>query len=556
LPLVSGDIAPYGVALAICASLTVAALLMGYYAISFSADSGVKLLASLSLLHHWTDASIPYRFRRLDPAGTYVLPLTAWLHGHDFSGYSLVFEYLTAFSLLLLGGAGTVLPAVLGTLAILASEIEIARMLELDRSKNAVLLLTVLATPVVFYSLTLWEHTWGVGLFLAGLALLLRASRQQRWSFAVGAAAGGALCLAVLMRREMIIPSVLLLILLPLVFRSPPAVSASAAAALVLLVPLFAIVKLGPQPLALSLTHASPGRAGILTGGSGSAAPSHIARLRWLTSGSFATGLLVAVTGVLLLLRLRRPNLLPVAMAAGAVVVGLAYVVQLSLHYTWTNENPLAFCPLLLLGLWLPVLLDRRDPRLREQTLLWLMSCLGALAVVWVAADYGGGQWGPRYLLYVFPLLIPLALKARQVMLLLASGGRQTRMINYSLILLVTCSVGLQSIGIMAIVTGKREWAQTAAVIATRPGQVVLSTGDPSIDSIASIYNRKTLLWASTVPELRSLMATLRRHALGRVTFVCGPRVSCHWNAFPGWRHGRIRRSNFVRYATYRANGV
>jgi hypothetical protein len=550
------DLAPYGLALAIGAALAGAGLLMGHYQTFFSADSGVKLLAATSILHHWTNAAIPYRFVAHDPGGRYVLPLTAWVHGHDFAGYSLIFEYITALSMLAFGAAGTVIPPVLGTVAILMAQVQLARMLDLGRgAKTALLWLTVLATPVVFYSLTLWEHTWGVGLFLLGFTFLFRATQTRKWCVPIGLAVGGLLCLSALMRREMVIPAALLLVATPLVLRSRPALIGSMAAALVLVLPLAAIVSFNPQPLALGLSHATPGRAGILTAGSGAAAPSHLVRLEWLTAGGFATALLVVATIILIGVRRWKPTFLPGALATSATIVGLAYIVQLLTHYTWANENPFAFCPLLVLGLWLPLLFDRSDARLKMYLLCWGLALAGALAIVLVAADYGGGQWGPRYLLFAFPLLLPLALKARQVLVALAKGAAHKRLVGYCFVTLATLSVAVQGIGVLAIVTGKQEWSQTAAVIARQPVRIVVSTGDPSVDSIASIYGQKTILWAASTADLRTLMHTIRVHKLGRVTFVCGPRTACPWNSFSGWSHNRITRSNFVRYATYQPHG-
>ena len=82
--------------------LVLTGIAFGHFDTFYSGDSVVKLLAAQSLTHHWTDSSIPYVFGRIDPHGTYVLPLTAWMNGHDYSGYSLPFEYMTAISITIL----------------------------------------------------------------------------------------------------------------------------------------------------------------------------------------------------------------------------------------------------------------------------------------------------------------------------------------------------------------------------------------------------------------------------------------------------------------------
>lgn len=549
------DGVPYALVALIGLALIVAGLLIGHYATFFSADSGVKYLASRSILNHGSSAAIPYPFAHFDPHGKYVLPLTAWINGQDFAGYSLPFEYLTAFCMLLFGAAGTVVPSVLGTVCILVAQVELAKLLSLNRNRWLLVLCSLISTPLIFYSLTLWEHTLGVGLFCLGLVAMLRGLQSEggeTWWTVLG---GGLFCLSILMRRELIIPSVILLVAGALIFRRKPALVMSFVAACVMLFPIGLIFELNPMPLALGLTHASPGRSGIVTSGVGAAPAGHWVRLEWLTAGGWATGFFVVATIILVAIRLRKPNLLPTAAPALGILAGSAFVVQLTMHYSWSHDNPLAFSPLLVLGLWLPILMDWRDKHANAFILVWALSVVGAAGIVWMAADYGGGQWGPRYLLFVFPLCLLLVWKAGQTLLSGAGSGISRRLIIYAFVVLAGESTVLQAIGVQAIVTGNQQWAQTAAVIEARPGNIVASMGDPTVDSIPSVYGPKTVLWAASRGDFQRLMAVVRKHNLGPVTIVCGPRVRCPWNAFPHWRHGKIRRSNFVRFAGYRVDG-
>ncbi len=131
----------------------------------YSVDGDVKYLAALAISHHPFNPSIPYPAAHFDPAGHYSLPLTGWYHGHDYAGYSLLFEYLAGFSLALFGSAGLVLPSIVATVAILFIQFELAKMIGLRSCRLLSIVVTVAATPLLFYAISFWEHSWGVALF-------------------------------------------------------------------------------------------------------------------------------------------------------------------------------------------------------------------------------------------------------------------------------------------------------------------------------------------------------------------------------------------------------
>ena len=274
------------------AALALVGLGLGHYTTFFSADAGVKFLAAQSIVRHWTDPSIPYPFATAGPAGRYVLPLTDWISGRDYAGYSLIFEYMTAGFVALFGAAGTVFPPIAGTICLLFAQLQLANLAGV-RNRRPLLVATVVATPVVFYSLTLWEHTWGVALFLGAAAVLLGGGQRSKvegqtskprstWAtrsrtLAVGhsmfelrwqpSAAGKGICAgamlagAIFMRREMVIPAAVLLAMSALIGLRTRRLLVPVLAGLVPIVSVGAVMRLQPEPLAVSLTHASSGRA-------------------------------------------------------------------------------------------------------------------------------------------------------------------------------------------------------------------------------------------------------------------------------------------------------
>jgi hypothetical protein len=541
----------YLIVVALTGILLCIALLLGRFTTFFTVDHDIKYLAASSLLHHWNNAAIPYPLKSLDPSGRYTLPLTAWVHGHQYAGYSLPFELLAAAAMSLFGPAGLVLPPILGTSALLTIQLQLASALGLKGRREVLLLATVAATPVFFYSLVFWEHTWGVAFLLGGLTFLIVGATRDQPSAWLGSVAGGLFAGAVLMRRETLIPAALALVIVPLTFRRRAALMQAAIAAAAFLIPLGIIFVLQPQPLVLGLTHASPGRAGIAPG----ASSSKLHRLEWLTTGSYATALFVLCSLALLVTRWLRSNWLPAVLSICSVVAGIGFAVELVSHYTWADLNPLAFCPLAIWGLW-GVLMPARDGSRTAVMAVWGICVGGAVATVVMASDSGGAQWGPRYLLFAFPLLTLLAFKAREEVSSRATGRYEKRAVEFSFVGVLALSILLQGPGVMEIAIGKQELSTAQATIERLQPRVVVSR-DLSIDGLAPLAGSKTLLFAPSHSDFTTLMALLRSHGRRSVILICAASTRCQWTSPRGWSHGSINAQNsrIFRYAVYHARG-
>jgi hypothetical protein len=523
-------------------------LLMGHFTTFFTVDQDIKYLAASNLKDHWNNAAIPYPFAHFDPQGLYTLPFTAWIQGHQYSGYSLPFEYLGAVSISLFGAAGLALPALLGTAALLTIQLQLASLLGLRGRRSLLVIATVVATPIFFYSLLFWEHTLGVALLLSGAAVLLTLATREHTNLWGAGLAGGLLAAGVLMRREVVIPAVVALLLIPILFRRRDVLVMAGIAAATFLIPLGIIYELHPQPLVLGLTHASPGRAGISPG----ATSSRLRRLEWLTSGGYATALFALCTAFLVGIRQLKRKWLPTAVALCSVAVGLTFVIQLFSHYTWSNLNPLAFCPLAVWGLWAALFVPPRGPARNLFLAVWGLVVAGAVGTTIMAADFGGAQWGPRYLLFVFPLLILLAFVARQEMRQTATGTVEKRAVEFSFVGVLALSILLQGAGVMAIVKAKQELSASQAAVAQLQPRIVASA-DVSIDGLAPLVPNKMLLFAPSRGEFPKLLAAIRRSGARSVIVICGPTFKCQWNGYAGWSHGPIRTKNrrIFRYAVY-----
>lgn len=172
--------------------LAAGALLVIYVALSFVTDPGgylgtdtggkVTTLAAMEQHHTWTDPDVGYWAERWDPTGE-LHPFfgTKHINGHWVQVTTLPMM-LAAEPLYRLGGyrAALLLPMLGGVACALAAR-TLARQL---RAKPSVawwaFWLTGLASPVLIYSLDLWEHTLGLAAMAWGTVALFSAVRRDR----------------------------------------------------------------------------------------------------------------------------------------------------------------------------------------------------------------------------------------------------------------------------------------------------------------------------------------------------------------------------------------
>ena len=487
------DYSDYLTIVAVTGILLCIALLMGRYTTFFTVDQDIKYLASLSLTHHWNDAAIPYAFQGVDPRGLYTCPSQHGYTGISTRGTRSRLNILVPSPWHFSEMRAWLCRQLLGTAALLLIQLRFASLLGLQGHRTTLIVATVVATPVFFYSLVFWEHTWGVAFLLGGIAVLLTLANREAPNILGGGLAGGLFAGGVLMRREVLIPALVTMVLIPGLFRSRAVLISTAAAAATLLVTLGAIFLLDPQPLMVGLTHASPGRAGISPG----ATSNRLRRFEWLTSGGYATGLFIGCTVLLAGIRQMKRRWLPTAYALSSVIVGLTFAIQLFSYYKFSDLNPLAFCPIALWGLWSVLLVPKKRAIPASLLAIWTICLVGAIGTTVMAADFGGVQWGPRYLLFVFPLAIVLAFWARQNMRQIATGAFEKRAVEFSFVGVLALSVLLQVGGVLAIVKGKQVLYSSQATISQLPTKTVVAA-DSSIDGLAPLAGKKVLLYSPT----------------------------------------------------------
>lgn len=148
----------------------------------FSSDTGLRFMQVKSLLaQNWRSPAMAVPSRALDPGLNYLPYYFAYARIGDqiYLPISALFPLLASVWYVWLGAVGLAVVPVLGAVLAAWAVYRLVRLSELPYA-NWALWLTVLATPLLFYSLTFWDHTLGTAVLLwavAGVAQGLKSGR-------------------------------------------------------------------------------------------------------------------------------------------------------------------------------------------------------------------------------------------------------------------------------------------------------------------------------------------------------------------------------------------
>ena len=335
----------------------------------FVGDPGVKLIATRAALHTpATPLDIP-----LPRIGASAVPhVEPFFSVHDNThAHAVTSEAFPLLSAPLLAGFGLrglyVLPA-LGFVATLAACAWLGFVLDERRSVSLVAAAAALGTPFLFYGLEFWEHTPALALGVTGAAWMLAAARQRpgRHSDALPTFFAGLLMGAAIVLRTEAAGFVVAVMLASRALVHRPtwrALAITLAGAAAAMVPLEAY----------TLWHF------------GSLVPGHVGTNVGLIGGSWWTE--------------------RVHLAAGWLTPSM-----------WTRSGPVypsSFWSVAPASVVAVLGLARPSER-QERTFLWIVALLTTVFVVAAAPNDGGGQWGPRYLLFAYVPLVLLAVDTLQ----------------------------------------------------------------------------------------------------------------------------------------------
>lgn len=431
----------------------------------YTGDSGVKLIQVENLVaNHYSTVTLRYNGHDIDPGSTIspfqLRPSVYVKGGESYSVFPVLFSLLSSLLYIAFGFAGLyVLPVCSGLLCI-PLIYAISRHFVPHRFSLLAAALVMFGTPMFFYSLTFWEHTPAVCLFLAFVWLLM--SRMN--SRLATVIAGSLLGLSVWLRTEMLV-LVLISCAAGLVFlRRPRSVWLCVAGMTASLAGLLAVnmalygewlghvtrnIHLSGIPGTVAAASARLSNLwtslfGINAPQALSAVSAEGAQAGAMTKSSIGLEFLAffAVAGILgssivtIARRYRCAQQVPASddrlASAGtvrlttAVWIGmllvLAAAVGLYLVTMTQDRSPLisvlksggvfTFSPFLAMALVWPWQSSAGRSNVRE--FLWLLCTSAAFVIIMpvLAPNNGGIRYGARYLLPVIPLLVILAVTA------------------------------------------------------------------------------------------------------------------------------------------------
>jgi len=539
-----------GLVLLLYLLLVVAVLPPGAF---FGSDPGVKFLQVRNLVaHRWQGLWVDDPSEVLDPSRTFSPFNIRFFYrdgesGRTYGVYSTPFVVLTGLFYALLGFRGLYLLPALATLGTMIVTYRLSRPIAPRTASLAPLLVGVLS-PMLFYSVDLWEHTPAVFLATLGLWGLVETLARGRARWLLGA--GLVLGLAAWFREEVyaLIPACGLVILWT-ERRRPRRMVAyglvyGAGLALILL-PIGAFqawtfgTPLGPHLQNLivpQVTGQAARKAGMH--------PLTMWALRWV----MATKLLVpwttskswtALVAGLVLLRLlagripawRRGLTL---LLAGAASLGTMGLVLMGIREHWFARNLVQSFPVLLFLLFLGLAPEAQaapvatasEERHSRMRLLALVGGLFIAFVLLTTPGSGGAQWGPRFLMPVYPLLVVGVLYALEPVL--ASRPRRPLegwALLFTFVFLCGASALAQFAGLRLLYWGKSDVIRlTQEVEQLAPEVVVTDTWwMPVVTATASEPKTWFLVNHGRNGGLADLVTVLRERGVTQFAYVTTP---------------------------------
>jgi hypothetical protein len=387
------------------------------YILSFNqfllSDTALRFIQIQNIIaNDWQTLAIDYPFRAIDPELQHTPYNIAFsvVDGQILFNISPFFPLASAYFYHLLGTAGFAIIPVVGTLLTAVALYQLAGLAQLPH-RTLLLWAAVLATPLLFYSLKLWDHTLGVALATWGVYGLARGQHlgQPKYAWL------GGVCLGVGLgqRPELYVFTVAVGLAFVLVYRSPKATLLVMGGGLLGALPIWlAQWRWVGHPLGMAFAPHLLGYGKHTTEVVSPSYDSLVKNVYLLTdvqsglSTILATVLLV-VGGALFVLAMRGEHgRIPLRLTLALGLLAAGYLLYGYHSLTRLLVGILPSFPLFALPLIYPKHKGEwpYQVQLYHFIALTALSYLGLMFLFW--PSYGGTQWGSRYLL-VISVIIP-----------------------------------------------------------------------------------------------------------------------------------------------------
>ncbi len=509
--------------------LAVPLFLLSWWGVStlafFNSDTGLRFWQAQELVaNDWQTFAIDYPGRSLDP-GLEFIPLYcayAILGDEVFFSITPFLPLLASFFYAWLGLVGlTIVPVLAGVLTAVGTY-KLATLAHLPRP-NLILWSSLLATPLLFYTIQLWDHSLAMACAVWAIYGVAVGIVRQKWQPLAGA--GLIIAFGAVQRPEMYMMAIALgLALLVLAWpRWQPLLALTAGGVVGLLPLLWLQNRWIGHPLGIMMTHFSDyGRPESFVFDC-VGPPRNIQAGRFLLyiegrdPWSFMAAMLVIIGLFLLIFWLRLPSLQNNKVAVSGLLLAIAgYTIWGSMLWRGALAGLLTTFPLLALSLtYVDKANDTNPQRPVYRLTLWTaLLFLGGMLAIWPA--YGGNHFGARYLLPVYPLLLFLAFYAYNAYAAKASMQKMVQFIGAVLLML---SIMLQILGLRIF------WQQTAenqsiqAALAELPAEVIL-TNHPFLPTMLRGLDDQFFMYVDSETDFETLIPRFADAGITQFAFV------------------------------------
>lgn len=475
------------------------------------ADNGNKALVAERLLHsRFRDMTFDYPGARFDPASRAFpirAPFAVRRDGHAASVWLPFYPAASVPFRALLGRRGLVVPAALGVAAASALTVWWLGPFIGAGAASASALSLSLATPLLFYGVTVWEHSLAVALALGAFAAMSNPTTKRL------VLAGVLLALGCAFRSELALLGIAVALATFALRRRPGDLLALALGAAPVAGALVAFQlasygsPIGPHVSGTLIAEAAEAksesvaslmawaRAAIgLFAGFGTSAPEAVALA---TAGSAAITLGAAAAALRGTRRTQAWVAAVVALAIWAYGFGRIVSAHDPLTVLARFNGLMIHLPLACLagaGLvcaWRDANVARLRPALLASVLFLLLG-IGCGA----ATRYSSGlHWGPRFLLPAFPALVALAIIAARSLALMAPLG-----------VLVAASLASTGFSVWLLAQQMSEGRRLAETLLAQPEPAIVTSHALLPQQLAQLWDRKPMLLVSDPGDMASLV--------------------------------------------------
>lgn len=501
----------------------------------FTSDTGLRFLQIQSLVEQgWRSFSVDYGVRYLDPDWHHVPYYYAYLIIEDelYLPLSSFFLYLSSVCYAVLGVSGLPLMTVAGGMLTGLAVYRLGRLNQLPYAALA-LTITIFATPILFYSLELWDHTFGTACALWGCYYVAKGLTKDNWRllFLGGVITG----LATGQRPELHTLAIALGLSLCLVTRfNWRMMLIFGGGGLLGLLPIWGLQYMWfGHPLApvVGKHLFDYGRPEIIPfrGTPMSTLMKNGMFLLNLTpkKAEFILSTILLIIGLgLIPLSLRVVKWRSVwALLGGLGAVSISSLISVSLSQTQVITGILPVFPLSILGF---IYLDQKQLKTSSQVLtyrlLFFTTIIFICLMLWLWPAPGGWQWGARYLLPVYPLLVYLAWQVVIVYQSELSNLYQPikglSFVFQGMVLgLILLSLILQLTGIRLLYLVHYNQISVRKVLQEMPVEVIL-TDQPFFPSFMTSLRDKHFLYVKNDAETQKILDVLKDHNIQQVGVV------------------------------------